>query len=286
MSLMRRIATDLNADLHSHSTVSDGTMAPRELVLRAAAQGVELFALTDHDETGGLEEAAACARELGLAFVPGVEISVTWAGHTVHVVGLGVDAGNKDLCDGLAEVRSGRRERALEMAEQLARAGIFGAFAGALSYVSNPDLISRTHFARYLVERGICRDSRDVFGRYLVEGKPGYVPHRWAQLAQAVRWITGAGGVAVIAHPGRYRLSETELWALLAEFRDLGGCALEVVTSNHGVADLHRFGALALEFGFAASRGSDFHGPGESHAELGRVDALPDRLTPVWDRFA
>ena len=282
---MTRLCSELNADLHSHSTVSDGTMAPRDLVLRAAAQGVELFALTDHDELGGLAEAAACAREIGLRFLPGVEVSVTWAGHTVHVVGLGIDAGDSTLQAGLASVRSGRRQRAQEMSAQLARAGIDGAFDGALKYVANPDLISRTHFARFLVERGICSDTREVFRRYLVEGKPGYVPHRWAQLAQAVQWITGAGGVAVLAHPGRYPFGNTEMWALVAEFRAAGGSAIEVVTSNHGVGDVQRFAELALEFGFAASRGSDFHGPGESTAELGRVDVLPYRLAPVWQDF-
>ena len=279
------LPTGFNADLHSHSTVSDGTMRPRELVLRAAGQGVALFALTDHDELGGLAEAAACAEEIGLAFVPGVEVSVTWAGRTVHVVGLGIDAANPALREGLASVRSGRTGRAREMGEQLARSGIDGAFEGALKYVGNPDLISRTHFARFLVERGVCRDTREVFTRYLVEGKPGYVPHRWAQLAQAVRWIVGAGGVAVIAHPGRYRLTETEMWGLAGEFRELGGTGLEVATSNHGEAEMKRFAELALEFDFSASRGSDFHGPGESHAELGRVGALPQRLTPVWERF-
>jgi predicted metal-dependent phosphoesterase TrpH len=277
---------ELNADLHSHSTVSDGTMAPADLVRRAAERGVELFALTDHDEIGGLAEAAACARAVGLAFVPGVEISVTWGGRTVHVLGLGIDADNAALRAGLAAVRSGRRQRAAEMGEQLARVGIDGAFDGALKYVGNPELISRTHFARYLVERRICRDNREVFSRYLTEGKPGYVPHRWARLAHAVQWISGAGGIAAIAHPGRYPLSENELWALLTEFRDAGGAALEVVTGNHGVADVRRFAGLALEFGLSASRGSDFHGPGESNAELGAIDALPYRLTPVWERLA
>jgi predicted metal-dependent phosphoesterase TrpH len=282
---MTRLANELNADLHSHSTVSDGTLRPRELVLRAAEQGVELFALTDHDELGGLAEAAASAADVGLPFVPGVEISVSWAGRTVHVVGLGIDPENTALREGLAAVRSGRSGRARQMADELARAGIGGAYEGALKHVGNPDLISRTHFARHLVERGVCRDTREVFTRFLVEGKPGYVPHRWANLAQAVEWIVGAGGEAAIAHPGRYRLTENELWALAAEFRELGGTALEVVTSNHGAADALRFTELALEFGFAASRGSDFHGPGESHAELGRVGVLPYRLTPVWERW-
>ncbi len=283
---MTRLARELNADLHSHSTVSDGTLPPRDVVRRAAAQGVELLALTDHDELGGLAEAAACAAELGLAFVPGVEVSVTWGGRTVHVVGLGIDPANAALREGLAVVRSGRTERAHEMAGQLAAAGIDGAFDGALKYVGNPQLISRTHFARFLVERGVCRDTREVFGRFLVEGRPGYVPHRWAQLADAVRWIVDAGGVAVIAHPGRYRLGDEALWALAAEFHALGGRGLEVVTSNHDAAETQRFAAMAREFGFAASRGSDFHAPGESQVELGRVVALPSRLTPVWEGFA
>lgn len=280
-----RLASELNADLHSHSTVSDGTLTPRELVLRAARQGVELLALTDHDELGGLAEASACASEIGLDFVPGVEISVTWAGRTVHVVGLGIDATDRALRDGLAGVRSGRTGRARQMAEQLAAAGIEGAFDGALQYVGNPELISRTHFARFLLERGVCRNMREVFSRFLVEGRPGYVPHRWAKLSEAVRWIVGAGGVAVIAHPGRYRLTENELWSLATEFREFGGAGLEVITSNHGMAEARRFAELALEFGFAASRGSDFHGPGESDVELGRVGALPSRLPPVWQRF-
>ena len=280
-----RPASELNADLHSHSTVSDGTLRPGDLVRRAAEQGVELFALTDHDELGGLAEAGAAAAEFGLPFVAGVEISVTWAGRTVHVVGLGIDPEDAALREGLAAVRFGRTERAQRMAGELARAGIDGAFEGALKYVGNPQLVSRTHFARWLVERSVCRDKREVFTRYLVEGKPGYVPHRWANLAQAIDWIVGAGGTAVIAHPGRYRLTENELWALAAEFRELGGAALEVVTSNHDRAETQRFAELALEFGFAASRGSDFHGPGESAAELGRVVMLPYRLTPVWERL-
>lgn len=276
---------DLNADLHAHSRISDGTLAPAALVERAAQHGVELFALTDHDETGGLAEAAAAARALGLRFVPGVEISVTFAGQTVHIVGLGIDPFDAALAAGLHTVRSGRLQRAHEMAAGLAAAGIHDAFAGALKYVGNADLISRTHFARFLVERGVCSDTREVFGRFLVEGKPGYVPHDWAGLREAIGWIRAAGGVAVLAHPGRYRLGPTAHWALLAEFVEAGGTALEVATSNHSADEIRRYAELALEFGLEASRGSDFHGPAESHAELGRVAALPYALTPVWHRY-
>jgi predicted metal-dependent phosphoesterase TrpH len=276
---------DLNADLHAHSTRSDGTLTPQALVQRAHERGVELFALTDHDELSGIAEARACADRLGLCFVAGVEVSVTFAGHTVHIVGLGVDAHDGALLAGLAQVRAGRTQRAHEMAAGLAAAGIADAYEGALQYVGNPDLISRTHFARHLVSIGVCSDTREVFGRFLTEGRPGYVPHRWATLAQAVGWIRGAGGVPIIAHPGRYRLTPTELWALVSEFREAGGVAVEVATSNHGADDVRRFTQLAREFGLEASRGSDFHGPGESHAELGVVASLPYDLTPVWHRY-
>jgi hypothetical protein len=278
-------AVEINADLHSHSRYSDGTLTPGELVARACAQGVELFSLTDHDEVRGLAQATAAARELGLRFVPGVEVSVTFAGQTVHIVGLGIDAADPALGDGLAYVRSGRTRRAREMADGLAAAGIADAYEGALAYVGNPDLVSRTHFARYLVQIGICHDTREVFTRFLTEGKPGYVPHRWATLVQAVQWIRGAGGVPVIAHPARYKLTPTELWALFSEFREAGGIAVEIATSNHSAADVQRFTQMALEFGLEGSRGSDFHGPDESHAELGVVAALPAAVKPVWHRF-
>jgi|SRR5882672_996799 len=278
--------TALNVDLHSHSTVSDGTMAPADLVSRAHERGVQLLALTDHDEVRGLADARARAEELGLRFVPGVEISVTFAGRTVHIVGLNIDSDHQALVDGLAFVRSGRMRRAQAMAAALAAGGIDDTLAGALRHVANPDLVSRTHFARHLVERGVASDMRAVFANYLADGKPGYVPHQWASLAQAVGWIRDAGGAAVIAHPGRYRFSDTEQWALLDAFKSLGGAALEVATSNHSAEQVQAYARLAQEFELEGSRGSDFHGPGESHAELGATFELPRDLRAVWDRFA
>jgi hypothetical protein len=287
MTVEEHPASALAADLHSHSTISDGVLSPRELVQRASERAVELFALTDHDELAGLEEAAATARDLDLSFVTGVEISVTWASTTVHVVGLGIDPDDRKLLKALARVRSGRTERAQQMSAGLAAAGIEDAYEGALRYVRNPELISRTHFARYLVDTGICRDVRDVFKRYLVAGKPGYVPHEWAHLDEAVQWITAAGGVAVLAHPGRYRVGDLKLHELVREFKEAGGVALEVVTSNHSREQVRQFAALALEMELEASRGSDFHGPGEAeNVELGVVAPLPPGLTPVWHRFA
>ncbi|MBL8304665.1 MAG: PHP domain-containing protein [Ideonella sp.] len=275
--------TLLNADLHCHSAVSDGTLEPEVLAARAKANGVELWALTDHDEVGGQRRAIEAALALGLPCLTGAEISVTFAGTTVHIVGLGFDADDEALNAGLAATRGGRRVRAQAMADGLAQVGIRGAFDGALQYVSNPELISRTHFARHLVESGVCQDTYEVFRKYLVDGKPGYVPHRWAGLGDAVRWITQAGGVAVIAHPGRYKFTPTEEYALFSEFQAHGGRGVEVVTGSHGTADYVKYADMALEFGLLASRGSDFHSPDESHTDLGRLPDLPGRLSPVWE---
>ncbi|VTU22647.1 3',5'-nucleoside bisphosphate phosphatase [Variovorax sp. PBL-E5] len=273
----------LNADLHCHSVVSDGTLTPEALAARAAANGVELWALTDHDEIGGQQRAAAAARAHGMKYLTGTEISVTFAGETVHIVGLGFDPDDAAMSEGLYDTRGGRGKRAMEMSEGLAKVGIHGAYEGALRFVGNPELISRTHFARFLVEQGHCRDTPEVFRKFLTEGKPGYVPHRWATLKDAVHWITAAHGLAVIAHPGRYKFTANEEYALFVEFQAHGGRAIEVVTGSHTTAEFVEYADKALEFGFAASRGSDFHSPDESHCDLGKLPLLPGKLTPVWE---
>lgn len=275
-----------NADLHCHSVVSDGTLTPEELAVRAKAQGVELWALTDHDEIGGQARAAAAAAACGLDYLSGVEISVTFLQQTVHIVGLGFDIGNAQLAEGLLQTRCGRSQRAREMANDLARVGIKGAFEGALAYAGNPNLISRTHFARFLVETGVCKDTYEVFRKFLTEGKPGFVEHRWASLKDAVRWITQAQGMAVIAHPARYKFSANEEFALFTEFKGHGGRGVEVVTGSHSVAESASYAQTAKEFELAASRGSDFHSPLESRTELGTLPALPGELTPVWTLLA
>ena len=272
----------LNADLHCHSVVSDGTLSPEELAQRAKAQGVTLWSLTDHDEIGGQVRAAKAAAACGLDYLSGVEISVTFLHQTVHIVGLGFDVDNTALTEGLQQTRGGRSQRAMEMAADLARVGIQDAFEGALKYAGNPNLISRTHFARYLVETGVCKDTYEVFRKYLTEGKPGFVEHRWASLKDAVRWITQAGGMAVIAHPARYKFSANEELALFTEFKGHGGLGVEVVTGSHSNAESANYAATALEFGLAASRGSDFHSPEESRTELGALPDLPAELVPVW----
>ncbi len=273
----------LNADLHCHSVVSDGTLTPEALAARAKANGVQLWALTDHDEVGGQERAIASAKALDMKYLTGVEISITFAGKTVHIVGLGFDHTNTDLVQGLRNTRGGRAERAKEMSDGLAKVGIQGAFEGALKYAGNHELISRTHFARFLVESGVCKDTSEVFRKYLTENKPGFVPHRWASLENAVNWITGAGGVAVIAHPARYGFTANEEFALFTEFINHGGRGVEVITGSHSSADALQYADTALEFNLAASRGSDFHSPDESHTDLGTLPWLPGQLKPVWE---
>lgn len=278
----------LDFDFHCHSNISDGTLTPTELVQRAAGRGVKALALTDHDDVDGLDEARAVANELGIAFVNGVEVSVTWRSHTLHIVGLGIDPAYPPLVDGLHSVRSGRGMRAQKMSDELAKAGIGGVLAGAYQYASNPNMIGRTHFARYLVESGHCKDVKSVFNRYLAKGKPGYVPHQWANLADAIAWITGAGGIAVIAHPGRYMvgkhsMGKKTMQELLAEFVALGGRAVEVVTGSHTQEQYAEFARYAEQFELLASCGSDFHGPQESYRDLGRLPDLPMSCKPIWE---
>ena len=280
------VTSILNADLHCHSVVSDGTLTPEALAQRASANGVELWALTDHDEIGGQQRAAAAAKSAGMKYLTGTEISVTFIGQTVHIVGLGFDADNVTLRDGLHQTRGGRTERAMEMSDGLAKVGIQGAYEGALKFVGNPELISRTHFARFLVESGVCKETNEVFRKFLTEGNPGFVPPRWASLKDAVTWITGAGGMAIIAHPARYKFTPNEEFALFTEFKALGGLGVEVVTGSHSAAEYVTYADTAREFGLAASRGSDFHSPDESHTELGTLPYLPGGLTPVWDLLA
>ena len=275
----------LNVDLHCHSTASDGLLPAADVARRAFANGVDLLALTDHDNLGGLAAARAVADEVGMGFVNGVEISIEWGGLQVHVLGLGFAADDQALGDGLETIRSGRVVRAQRMAAELDKVGLHGAFEGAMRHAENPTLISRAHFARYLVESGVCKDVRSVFDSYLIPGRPGYVDHRWATLADSVGWINGAGGIAALAHPGRYKFSKPQMRLLLEEFKELGGQAIEVISGSHSAENVAVFGRYAREYGFMASCGSDFHGPGESYVDLGKLAPLPPDLKPVWEAF-
>jgi predicted metal-dependent phosphoesterase TrpH len=269
-------------DLHCHSTYSDGVLAPAAVVARPAARGVDVLALTDHDEVSGLAEAARAAADAGITFVCGSELSVSWDDITVHVVALRIDPGNTTLTDGLDAIRSGRLTRARRIADALEVAGIGGAYEGALKYVTSERLISRTHFARYLVEAGYARDTKNVFKRYLTQGNPGYVAHQWATLSEAVDWIHAAGGQAVIAHPGRYVVDSAGMRRLLTEFRDLGGDAIEVLSSSHTPAQYIEYATYARAFGLRASCGSDWHGPDDSWMDFGELPEMPAGVVPVW----
>lgn len=274
-----------NIDLHCHSSISDGVLSPTDLVNRAAGNGVEILALTDHDDCDGLIEARGVAIGHGIEFINGVEISVTWRGRTLHIVGLGIDPENSELGAGLNSIREGRAERAKLIADGLSRAGIPGSLEGAYALASNKHLIGRTHFARFLVEKGYAKDVRGVFKKFLVGGKPGHVSHEWAELSAAVGWIRKSGGVAVIAHPGRYELSAQALEALLMAFKEAGGNGIEVVTSSHTLDMAIRFCGLAKRFELFASLGSDFHSPTESRMDIGRLPPLPDGCRPIWEAW-
>ena len=268
-------------DLHCHSTVSDGVLTPTEIVNHAAEKGVRVLALTDHDDVAGLATARAVAETHGMQFINGVEISVTWRRRTLHIVGLKINPEYAPLVEGLANIRAGRHTRAEGMAQALEKVGIHGALEGAYEY-SKGGIISRTHFARFLIEKGYAKDTKAVFKRYLVKGKPGYVEHQWASLEDAMAWIIGSGGVAVIAHPGRYDLGRVTMLELMHEFRALGGAAIEVVTGSHTVDQYQEFAKMAKSFDLASSMGSDYHGKGQTYIEMGRLPSLPSHCVPVW----
>ena len=274
----------LNIDLHCHSSVSDGVLSPTEVVARAAANGVNVLALTDHDDVAGVAEAQGAADASGMTLIPGVEISVSWGGQTVHIVGLRIDPAHPELVAGLHGIRLGRIERARRMAADLARHGIVGAYEGADSYAANKQMVGRTHFARWLVAQGHAPDMRTTFKRFLTRGNPGYVEHQWTTLENAVGWIRASGGMAVIAHPGRYAFKAHQLHVLLDEFRALGGEGIEVITGSHHPSEYGKFADLARAFSLKASRGADFHAPGEG-IDIGRLPALPHYCQPVWQNW-
>ena len=271
-------------DLHSHSTVSDGSLSPEQLVARAIDQGVDVLALTDHDGTEGITAAQAAAQGTNLSLVTGVEISVTWGSSTIHILGLKVDHKNASLQKGLEKIRDYRKERAVKIAERLEKSGISGAYEGASQYAS-PVMLGRVHFAKFLVDKGHAKNINDVFKRYLVRNKPGYVSGEWATLAQAVNWITGAGGQAVIAHPARYKMTATKLRRLITEFKESGGVGLEVVSGRQHPEEIKTLAKLANDFNLLASCGSDFHSPDNTWVELGRLPELPSSVNPIWKKW-
>lgn len=283
-SILNLLPTD-PIDLHSHSTASDGALSPADLVHRAAAHGCKMLALTDHDGVSGLGAAREAAEAVGIQLINGVEISVTWRKRSIHIVGLAIDPSHAPLLAGLHDIREGRVERARRMSDSLAHVGIEGAFEGAMTHCRNAEMIGRTHFARFLVEAGVCKDVPTVFKKYLTEGKPGYVKHEWTTLGDAVSWIVGAGGVAVIAHPGRYPIGTQLTQDLVLEFMEAGGQAIEVVSGSHDADMTKKIARVARRFELEVSAGSDFHAPGEGGRDVGKTAPLPEGCQPVWARW-
>jgi predicted metal-dependent phosphoesterase TrpH len=276
-------AENIIADLHCHSTASDGTLSPAEVVTRAAGNDVDFLALTDHDTTAGLDEAYRSAEELNIRLIPGIELSATWQGKLLHIIGLDIDPEHQPLKQGTRILQEMREERAIEMGKRLAKAGVDDAYENARRLAADGS-VTRTHFARYLIEIGVAKDFSDVFKRFLVRGKPGYYRVEWAAMEQTIDWITGSGGIAVVAHPLRYKLTARWLNRVLDAFKEAGGEGLEVVCGRNTPDDNARSALFARKHGLLASQGSDFHEPGK-WVELGKLARLPYGIDPVWKRW-
>lgn len=271
-------------DLHSHSTVSDGSLSPTQLIQRAVQQGVTTLALTDHDTVAGLAEAQVCANQLNLRLIHGIELSVTWQMRCFHIVGLNINSNYEPLMQLSAQLQQTRYERAIKIAEKLEKKRIMGVW-DAVSKAAGEGMITRTHFADFLVAQGYVRSQQEAFDYYLSKGKPAYVATTWVDLAQAIAWINEAGGVAVLAHPLRYGLSAKWMRWLLGEFKTMGGLGIEVITSRMNPDELRLITNYAQQFELAGSVGSDFHNPNNQWVELGRLAQLPNNIKPIWELF-
>lgn len=273
-------------DLHCHSHISDGTLSPTEVVKLAAQNGCKVLALTDHDNTAGLTEARETAQQHGIHFINGVEISVSWRGRTIHIVGLDFNPNNPTLQNLLQQLRQGRQNRVKQIAQKLTQYGISHAYEGSLALCSNPENISRTHIADFLVQQGHVRNKQQAFTKYLGDGKKAAVAHQWAELKQAIEAIYQANGIAVIAHPMRYSLSATARRQLFTEFSQLGGKAIEIHSGNASLNDRLTYAQFAQQYQFLASVGSDFHRPNDySGGILGQSPQLPPNCHPIWSYF-
>ncbi|MEM6405919.1 MAG: PHP domain-containing protein [Pseudomonadota bacterium] len=270
-------------DLHTHSTASDGTLAPAALMQQAAQAGVQVIALTDHDTTAGLADAQNAADQLDLTLIPGVEISASWRDCTLHIVGLQITVDHPTLQQGLTRLATARTERARQISQQLHAAGITGDWYTATQQFGQS--IGRPHFARALVAAGHATTVPEAFKKFLQPGKAGYVPGTWASLAEVVHWIQAAGGQAVLAHPARYRLKQRRLRQLLEAFVTARGTGIEVIAGNASAEETRVLAHLARDYHLLASVGSDYHGPGLSARSLGVLPALPTGCTPVWQHW-
>ena len=269
-------------DLHSHSTASDGALSPTELVQRAHQHGVTSLALTDHDTTAGLPEAQLCAAATGIKLIAGIELSTNWQDKCFHIVGLGIDPTYASLAEATHLLQSTRLERAEKIALKLEKKRIPGALE-AVKNAAGDGMVTRTHFADFLLSQNHVSSQQEAFDRYLAKGKFAYVSTSWAQLELAVNWITGSGGVAVLAHPLRYKLTANWMKRLLTAFKDAGGQGIEVITARNNADEIRLVADYAARFELAGSVGSDFHNAANQWVELGRLAPLPKNIKPVWE---
>ena len=274
-------------DFHCHSVNSDGTFPVTQVLDMAKKNGGKYLALTDHDTVAGVAEARAYAAQIGINLIGGVEISVTWTGNTlIHILGLNIDETNPELISNLDKMRGSRVERGHRIAANLAKVGIPDAFAGAMEYCADEKALSRTHFNKFLVDKGYAKPGK-AFDKFLAPGKPGYVAQKWASLEDTVNWITSSGGIAVIAHPCRYKFTRTKLLRLIEEFKHWGGRGIEVISSSHSVDDVFSTAQIAKTTGLLSSIGSDFHSIDGSFRRIlvGVNPPLPESCQPIYTEF-
>jgi predicted metal-dependent phosphoesterase TrpH len=284
MANINNIMTE-HYDFHCHSTASDGALSPSALLYRAHQQGVNVLALTDHDTTMGLREARACAADLGIRFVNGIELSSSWQNKCLHIIGLNIDPDYAPLASATTQLRISRLERAVKIAEKLEKKRITGSLE-AVQKAAGDGMITRSHFADFLLSQFHVSTQQEAFDRYLAKGKPAYVSTTWADMTLAVQWIKESGGIAVLAHPLRYQLTASWMKRLLTAFKDAGGLGIEVITGRTNPDEIKLLANYASSFGLAGSVGSDFHNPNNPWLELGRLAPLPDTVQPVWELFS
>lgn len=278
------IETPEQYDLHCHSTASDGSLTPTELIVRAKAKGVTSLALTDHDTINGQQEAKDAAQENAINFISGVELSTTWENKCFHIVGLNIDPKHSGLTQGISKLQTLRAERTKTIALKLEKKAITGSYEAVIK-AAKGGMVTRTHFSNYLLDQHHVSTQQEAFDRYLGEGKPAFVSTVWAELHDAINWINQAKGVAVVAHPLRYKLTVSWMRRFLSFFKEAGGQGIEVVTGHSNPDEIRRAILYAKHYDLFASVGSDFHTPDNQWVELGRLPPLPATVTPIWELF-
>lgn len=276
--------TAIKYDLHCHSLYSDGSLTPANLILRAKEKGVTTLALTDHDTVSGISQAQQAAEEHQLNFIPGIELSCLWHKKTFHILGLNIDPNNAQLLAGTQKLQTIRFERAQKIALKLEKHKVFGAFE-AVQAAADTGMITRPHFAKYLIQQNHVNSMKEAFDRYLAQGKPAFVSTEWVDITDAIQWIKESGGIPVIAHPMRYKLTASWMRRFLNDFKKMGGQGIEIITARSSPEEIRRTLQFAKTFEFYGSVGSDFHTPDNQWVELGRLPPLPADIQPIWRLF-